>query len=80
MPLFLTPPDYQKNTHSNEYGLISFGKFFGISNQEHSMGFPLTLIEQKQTRVEISQDCLRVLGLAKHHACKYIVTLDEAWF
>jgi hypothetical protein len=27
----------------------------------------------------MSQDLLQVLPLAKHHAWKYIVTLDEAW-
>jgi hypothetical protein len=35
---------------------------------------------QKQARVEMSQDLLQVLRLAKHHAWKYIVTLDEARF
>jgi hypothetical protein len=35
---------------------------------------------QNQTRVEISQNFLQVLWLAKHHAWKYIVALDEAWF
>jgi hypothetical protein len=34
---------------------------------------------QKQARVEMSQELLQVLRLAKHHAWKYIVTLDEAW-
>jgi hypothetical protein len=24
-PIFLTPPDFQQNTHSNEYGSILFG-------------------------------------------------------
>jgi hypothetical protein len=33
----------------------------------------------KQTCVEMSQDLLQVLQLAKSHAWKYIVTLDEAW-
>jgi hypothetical protein len=47
MPLFLTPPDCQKNTHSNEYGLILFGQFFWVSNQKHSIGSPLALIEPK---------------------------------
>jgi hypothetical protein len=37
--------DCQKNTHSNEHGSISFGQFFGVSNQEHSMDSPLALIE-----------------------------------
>jgi hypothetical protein len=35
---------------------------------------------QKQACVEMSQDLLQVLRLAKHHALKYIVMLDEAWF
>jgi hypothetical protein len=35
---------------------------------------------QKQALVEMSQDLLQVLRLAKHHAWKCIVTLDEAWF
>jgi hypothetical protein len=35
---------------------------------------------QKQTRVEMCQDLLQVLRLTKHHAWKYIVTLNEAWF
>jgi hypothetical protein len=35
---------------------------------------------QKQARVEMSQDLLPVLRLAKDHVWKYIVTLDEAWF
>jgi hypothetical protein len=43
----LFPPDFQKNIHSNEYGSISFGQFFGVSNQEHSMGSPLALIKPK---------------------------------
>jgi histone-lysine N-methyltransferase SETMAR len=44
------------------------------------MGSPLVFIEPRQGRVEVSQDLLQVLLLAKHHACTYIVTLDEAWF
>jgi hypothetical protein len=28
----------------------------------------------------MNQDLLEVLRLAKHHACKFIVTLDKAWF
>jgi hypothetical protein len=32
---------------------------------------------QKQTRVEMSQDLLQVLRLPKHHAWRYIVTLDD---
>jgi hypothetical protein len=35
---------------------------------------------QKQAGVEMSQELLQVFRLAKHHARKYIVTLDEAWF
>jgi hypothetical protein len=35
---------------------------------------------QKQALVEMSQDLLQVLRLAKHHAWKYFATLDEAWF
>jgi hypothetical protein len=35
---------------------------------------------QKQARVEMSQGLLQVLRLAKYHAWKYILTLDEAWF
>jgi hypothetical protein len=78
--IFLTPPDCQKNTHSNQYGSISFGQFFGVSNQNiqwvpHSLSS-----SQKQARLEMSQDLLQVLRSAKHHAWKYIVTLDEAWF
>jgi hypothetical protein len=34
---------------------------------------------QRQARVEMSQDLLQVLRLAKHHVWKYIITLDEAW-
>jgi hypothetical protein len=34
----------------------------------------------KQVHVETSQDLLQVLRLAKHHAWKYVVILDEAWF
>jgi hypothetical protein len=33
----------------------------------------------KQGHVEMSQDFLQVRRPAKHHACKYIVRLDEAW-
>jgi hypothetical protein len=78
MPPFLTPPDYQKNTHSNDYGWLSFGQFFWVSNQEHSMGPHSPSSSQKQTRVEMSQDFLQILGLAKHHAWKYIATLEAA--
>jgi hypothetical protein len=35
---------------------------------------------QKQARVEMSQDLFQVLRFAKHHAWKYIVTLDESRF
>jgi hypothetical protein len=28
----------------------------------------------------MNKDLLQVLRLAKHHAWKYIVALDEAWF
>jgi hypothetical protein len=35
---------------------------------------------QKQACVEMSQRLLQVLRLAKNHACRYIVTLDEVWF
>jgi histone-lysine N-methyltransferase SETMAR len=35
---------------------------------------------QKQARVGMSQDRPQVLRLAKHHAWKYIATLDEVWF
>jgi hypothetical protein len=35
---------------------------------------------QKHTPVEMSRDLLQVLRLAKYHAWKYILTLDEAWF
>jgi hypothetical protein len=80
MLLFLTPPDCQKNTHSHEYGSISFGQFFEVSNQEHSMRSPLVLTELKQARVEMTQDLRQVFRLAKHHIWKSIVTLDEAWF
>jgi hypothetical protein len=45
MPRRLTLRDCQKNTHSNEYGLMSFGQFFGVSNQEHSMGSAPALVE-----------------------------------
>jgi hypothetical protein len=80
MPLFLTPPDFQKNTHSNEYSSIGFGQFFGyrirnIRCVSHSLSS-----SQKQAPVEMSQNLLQVLRLAKHHAWKYIVTLDEVWF
>jgi hypothetical protein len=44
---FLTPPDCQRNTDSNEHGSISFGQFFAVSNQGHLMGSPLALIEPK---------------------------------
>jgi hypothetical protein len=35
---------------------------------------------QKQVRVEMSQDLLHVLRLAKYHARKYIIILDKSWF
>jgi hypothetical protein len=35
---------------------------------------------QKQSRVEMNQVLLQVLRLAKHHAWKYVATLDEARF
>jgi hypothetical protein len=38
------------------------------------------LSSQKQACVERSQDLLQVLRLAKHHAWKYIVAMEEAWF
>jgi hypothetical protein len=44
--------------------------FFGVSNQKHSMGSSLPLIEPKQAPVKMSQDLLQVLRLAKHHAWK----------
>jgi hypothetical protein len=37
-------------------------------------------LSQEQARVEMSQDLLQVLRLAKHHAWKYIVTLNETSF
>jgi hypothetical protein len=80
MPFFLTPPDCQQNIHSHEYGSLSFGQFFGVSNHKHSMGSPLAVIEQKQARVEMSQDVLQVLQLARHRAWKCIAALDEACF
>jgi hypothetical protein len=58
----------------------SSGQFFAVSNRKHSMGSPLALTEPKQVRAETSQDLLQVLRLAKHHAWRYIVTLDEVWF
>jgi hypothetical protein len=60
MPLFLTPPGYQKNAHSNKSGSISFGQFFEASNQEHSMSSPLALIGPKHGPVEVSQDPFQV--------------------
>jgi hypothetical protein len=50
MTLFLTPPDCQKNIYSKRYGSISRDQFFRVSDQDHSMGFPLALIEPKTIR------------------------------
>jgi hypothetical protein len=55
----------------------------------NSLGYPIRNIRwvpyslsssHKQACVEMSQDILQVLRLAKHHAWKYIVTLEEARF
>jgi hypothetical protein len=35
---------------------------------------------QKQARVIMSKELLKLLGFMKHHSWKYIVTFDEAWF
>jgi hypothetical protein len=37
-------------------------------------------LNQKQAPVEMNQDLLQVLRLALHHAWKYIVPLEGAWF
>jgi len=35
---------------------------------------------QKQARVIMSKELLKLLESMRHHSWKYIVTLDEAWF
>jgi hypothetical protein len=54
------------------YGSILFGQFFGVSNQEHSMGSPLAVIEPKtsiyrgESRFSSSSPVSQALCLEKH--------------